>query len=257
HAIATRCPPEGRTMPLGWPVAGNALGIEALPVKHGSVTKPIPGWDVRVLDDKGKAVKPGKIGAIVCKLPLPPGVATTLWNAPQRYRESYLSAHDGFYSTGDAGFFDGDGYLYVMTRTDDVINVAGHRLSTGAIEEVLAGHADVAECGVVGLDDPVKGQVPLALVVLKAGVTRPEDEVIEDLIRAVRENMGAVVAFKAAVVVSRLPKTRSGKILRGTIASIVNGKLYTQPATIEDPATLEEIEQQVAKAGIGAPGLGK
>ena len=236
----------------GWPISGNALGIHKFPIKHGAVTKPIPGWDVRIFDAKGKAVKADDIGAIVCKLPLPPGMATTLWNAPQRYREAYLSKFDGYYSTGDAGYFDEDGYLNVMTRTDDVINVAGHRLSTGAIEEVIASHSDVAECAVVGLDDDLKGQVPLGLAVLKTGVKNPPKTTIKELVTHVRETMGPVVAFKTAVIVPRLPKTRSGKILRGTVAKIANGKDYAQPATIEDPAVLDEVRQALRDADIGA-----
>jgi propionyl-CoA synthetase len=238
----------------GWPISGNALGIHKFLIKHGAVTKPIPGWDVHILDAKGKPVKAGDIGAIVCKLPLPPGVATTLWNAPQRYKDTYLSQFDGYYSTGDAGYFDEDGYLNVMTRTDDVINVAGHRLSTGAIEEVIASHADVAECAVVGLDDDLKGQVPLGLMVLKAGVSNPHETVIKSVVAHVRETMGPVVAFKTAAIVSCLPKTRSGKILRGTVAKIANGKDYTLPATIEEPAALDEVKQALAESGIGAFG---
>ncbi len=238
----------------GWPISGNALGIHKFLIKHGAVTKPIPGWDVHILDAKGKSVKAGDIGAIVCKLPLPPGVATTLWNASQRYKDTYLSQFDGYYSTGDAGYFDEDGYLNVMTRTDDVINVAGHRLSTGAIEEVIASHADVAECAVVGLDDDLKGQVPLGLMVLKAGVSTPHETVIKSVIAHVRETMGPVVAFKTAAIVSCLPKTRSGKILRGTVAKIANGKDYTLPATIEEPAALDEVKQALAESGIGAFG---
>ena len=238
----------------GWPISGNALGIHKFFIKHGAVTKPIPGWDVHILDAKGKSVKAGDIGAIVCKLPLPPGVATTLWNASQRYKDTYLSQFDGYYSTGDAGYFDEDGYLNVMTRTDDVINVAGHRLSTGAIEEVIASHADVAECAVVGLDDDLKGQVPLGLMVLKAGVSTPHETVIKSVIAHVRETMGPVVAFKTAAIVSCLPKTRSGKILRGTVAKIANGKDYTLPATIEEPAALDEVKQALAESGIGAFG---
>ncbi len=238
----------------GWPISGNALGIHKFLIKHGAVTKPIPGWDVHILDAKGKSVKAGDIGAIVCKLPLPPGVATTLWNASQRYKDTYLSQFDGYYSTGDAGYFDEDGYLNVMTRTDDVINVAGHRLSTGAIEEVIASHADVAECAVVGLDDDLKGQVPLGLMVLKAGVSTPHETVIKSVIAHVRETMGPVVAFKTAAIVSCLPKTRSGEILRGTVAKIANGKDYTLPATIEEPAALDEVKQALAESGIGAFG---
>ena len=235
----------------GWPISGNPLGIENFPIKHGAVTKPLPGWDVRILDSEGKEEPQGETGAIVCKLPLPPGVATTLWNAADRYKQAYLTRYPGYYLSGDAGFFDTDGYLNVMTRTDDVINVAGHRLSTGAIEEVLAGHPDIAECAVVGLDDALKGQVPLGLLVLKSGVTRSGPEVLDQVVAHVRESMGAVVAFKTALIVPRLPKTRSGKILRGTVAKIVNGQDYVPPATIEDPAALGEIADSLRGAKIG------
>lgn len=239
----------------GWPISGNALGIHQFSTKHGAVAKPIPGWDVRILDPEGKPVSEGEIGAIVCKLPLPPGMATTLWNAPQRYKEAYLSQFDGYYSTGDAGYFDEDGYLHVMTRTDDVINVAGHRLSTGAIEEVIAAHTDVAECAVVGLDDEIKGQVPMGLMVLKAGVEEESETVAQSIVVHVRESMGAIVAFKTAIIVPRLPKTRSGKILRGTISKIVNGKPYAMPATIEDPDVLDEIKKVLTDSGVGALGI--
>ncbi|MHB1206919.1 MAG: AMP-binding protein [Rhodospirillaceae bacterium] len=225
----------------GWPMASNPLGIERFPIKYGSVTKPVPGWDIRALDGDGQEVPPGETGAIVAKLPLPPGAATTLWNAPERYADAYLTRYPGYYLTGDAGFIDHDGYLSVMTRTDDVINVAGHRLSTGAIEEVIAGHPHIAECAVIGLDDAVKGQVPLGLLVLKAGVACAPETLIAEVVQHVRETMGAVVVFKTAVIVARLPKTRSGKVLRGTIAKIANGHDYTHPATIEDPAVLVEI----------------
>jgi propionyl-CoA synthetase len=235
----------------GWPISGNPLGIENFPLKHGTVTKPLPGWDVQILDADGAQVPQGETGAIVCKLPLPPGVATTLWNAPARYKEAYLARYPGYYLTGDAGFFDDHGYLNVMTRTDDVINVAGHRLSTGAIEEVLAGHADIAECAVVGLEDALKGHVPLGLLVLKAGVARSHAAVIDEVVVHVRESMGAVVAFKTALIVPRLPKTRSGKILRGTVAKIANGQAYVQPATIEDPAVLTDIAASLRAAKIG------
>jgi propionyl-CoA synthetase len=235
----------------GWPIAANPIGIERFPIKHGSVTKPVPGWDVRLLDNAGNEVAADETGAIVCKLPMPPGMATTLWNAQDRYNQAYLSRYPGFYLTGDAGFVDVDGYLSVMTRTDDVINVAGHRLSTGAIEEVLAGHPDIAECAVVGLDDALKGQVPLGLLVLKSGIKRAPGVVIGEIVDHVREAMGAVVAFKTALVVPRLPKTRSGKVLRGTIAKIANGQEYVQPATIEDPAVLSEIADGLRAAKIG------
>ena len=235
----------------GWPISGNPLGIETFPIKHGAVTKPLPGWDVQILDNDGKQVPQGETGAIVCKLPLPPGMATTLWNAADRYKQAYLTRYPGYYLSGDAGFFDERGYLNVMTRTDDVINVAGHRLSTGAIEEVLAGHADIAECAVVGLEDALKGHVPLGLLVLKSGVARSHAAVIDEVVVHVRESMGAVVAFKTALIVPRLPKTRSGKILRGTVAKIANGQDYAQPATIEDPAVLGEIADSLRSAKIG------
>jgi propionyl-CoA synthetase len=236
----------------GWPIAANPLGIESFPVKYGSATKPIPGWNVQALDPAGVPVEPGQTGAIVCKLPLPPGAASTLWNAPERYATAYLEAFPGYYSTGDAGFIDADGYLHIMTRTDDVINVAGHRLSTGAIEEVIAGHPDIAECAVVGMPDSLKGQAPLGFLVLKAGVNRPAAEIVADIVKRVRDQMGAVVAFKTALVVARLPKTRSGKILRGTIVKILTAEPYTMPATIEDPAVLGEIERDLKAAGLVA-----
>jgi propionyl-CoA synthetase len=236
----------------GWPIAANPLGIESFPVKYGSATKPIPGWHVQALDPNGVPVEPGQTGAIVCKLPLPPGAASTLWNAPARYAQAYLEAFPGHYSTGDAGFIDADGYLHIMTRTDDVINVAGHRLSTGAIEEVIAGHPDIAECAVVGMPDSLKGQAPLGFLVLKTGIDRPHGEIVADVVKRIRETMGAVVAFKSAIVVARLPKTRSGKILRGTIVKMLTGEPYAMPATIEDPAVLGEIERDLRAAGLMA-----
>ena len=236
----------------GWPIAANPLGIESFPVKYGSATKPIPGWNVQALDPAGVPVEPGQTGAIVCKLPLPPGAASTLWNAPERYATAYLEAFPGYYSTGDAGFIDADGYLHIMTRTDDVINVAGHRLSTGAIEEVIAGHPDIAECAVVGMPDSLKGQAPLGFLVLKASVNRPHAEIVADIVKRVRDQMGAVVAFKTALIVTRLPKTRSGKILRGTIVKMLTAEPYTMPATIEDPAVLGEIERDLTAAGLVA-----
>jgi propionyl-CoA synthetase len=237
----------------GWPIAANPLGIECFPVKHGSATKPVPGWNVQALDPDGHPVKPGETGAIVCKLPLPPGAASTLWNAPERYAKSYLEAFPGYYSTGDAGFIDADGYLHIMTRTDDVINVAGHRLSTGAIEEAISGHPDIAECAVVGMPDSLKGQAPLGFLVPKSGFNRPHEELTAEIVRRVRDLMGAVVAFKTALVVARLPKTRSGKILRGTIVKMLNDETYTMPATIEDPAVLGEIEGILRENGLLAP----
>jgi propionyl-CoA synthetase len=236
----------------GWAIAANCIGIERLPVKPGSPTKAVPGWDVRVMGDDGGEAAPGDIGAIVVKLPLPPGASPTLWNAEERFREAYLSAFPGYYQTADAGFIDDDGYVFVMARTDDIINVAGHRLSTGAIEEVLASHPDVAECAVIGVADELKGQLPVGFVVLKAGVERPHDEIARELVALVRERIGPVAAFKTAVVVARLPKTRSGKILRGTMRRIADSEDYTTPATIDDPAILDEIA--VALAGVGYAG---
>jgi propionyl-CoA synthetase len=225
----------------GWAIAANCVGIELLPVKAGSVGPGAPGWDVRALDSKGKDVAPGDVGAIACKLPLPPGTLPGLWNAQQRFHDAYLTTFPGYYETGDAGFIDADGYIHVMSRTDDVINVAGHRLSTGAIEEVLAGHPDVAECAVIGAADALKGQLPLGFLVLKAGVDRDPADIVAETVAMVREQVGPVAVFKKATVVKRLPKTRSGKILRGTMRCIADGEEYRMPATIEDPATLDEI----------------
>jgi len=233
----------------GWAIAANCMGIEPLPVKHGSPTKAVPGWDVRVLDAEGKPAAPGAIGALVCKLPLPPGTLPTLWNADERYRKSYLDRFPGFYETADAGMIDEDGYIYVMARTDDIINVAGHRLSTGAMEEVLASHPDVAECAVIGVADPIKGQVPLGFLVLKAGVKRPPAEIEAEAVRLVREKIGPVAAFKTATVVKRLPKTRSGKILRGTMQKIADSEVWRMPATIDDPAILDEIRASLERVG--------
>ena len=233
----------------GWSIAANCIGIEPQPVKAGSVGPPAPGWDVRTLDADGNDVAPGDVGAISCKLPLPPGTLTGLWNAESRFRESYLTTFPGYYETGDAGFIDDDGYIHVMSRTDDVINVAGHRLSTGAIEEVLAGHGDVAECAVIGAADNLKGQLPLGFLVLKSGVGRNSDEIVAETIHLVRDKIGPVAVFKNAVVVERLPKTRSGKILRGTMRKIADSEEYKVPATIEDPAVLEEIGEALASLG--------
>lgn len=235
----------------GWAIAGNPLGIELLPVKVGSPTKPMPGYDVQVLDEGGHPVAPGTLGAIAIKLPLPPGTLPTLWNADDRFKKSYLSHFPGYYETGDAGYIDEDGYVYIMARTDDVINVAGHRLSTGAMEEVLASHKDVAECAVIGVADALKGQLPMGFLCLTKGCTRPHAEVIKECVRLVRDQIGPVAAFKLAVVVDRLPKTRSGKILRGTMAKIADGLEYKMPATIDDPAILDEIT--AALQAIGYP----
>ena len=233
----------------GWAIAANCWGIEQLPVKAGSPTKAVPGYEVRVLDEAGDEKKSGEIGSIVIKLPLPPGNSPTLWQNDQRYVNSYLARYDGCYLTGDAGYRDEDGYLYVMSRIDDVINVAGHRLSTGAMEEVLAAHPDVAECAVFGVADELKGELPLGLVVLKVGVDRPEAELQSELIQRVREEIGPVAAFKLVAVVARLPKTRSGKILRGTMKSIADGRQHKVPATIDDPAILTEIEAALRRLG--------
>ena len=219
----------------GWSIAANCMGIEQLPVKAGSVGPAAPGWDVRTLDTKGNDVAAGDVGAIACKLPLPPGTLTGLWQAEDRFRSSYLETFPGYYETGDAGFVDDDGYIHVMSRTDDVINVAGHRLSTGAIEEVLAAHPDVAECAVIGAADTLKGQLPLGFLVLKAGVNRSPEDIVAETVAMVRDKVGPVAVFKKAVVVTRLPKTRSGKILRGTMRCIADSEEYKAPATIEDP----------------------
>ncbi len=233
----------------GWPIVSNPLGIESLPIKPGSPTVPIPGWDVLVVDSEGNELPPGTIGEIVIKLPLPPGALPTLWNNDEGFIQSYLSAHPGYYVTSDAGFQDEDGYVSIMSRIDDIINVAGHRLSTGGMEEVLAGHPDVAECAVIGVADELKGQIPLGFAVLKAGVTKSPEDVTAELIARVRDQIGPVAAFKVATVVDRLPKTRSGKVLRGTMRAIADGTPWSMPATIEDPAVLNEIGGALTKLG--------
>ena len=225
----------------GWAIASTCLGIENTPVKAGSPGRPVPGWQVQVVDDAGHPIKAGDIGAIVVKLPMAPGSLPTLWNNDARFVDSYMADYPGFYKTGDAGYMDEDGYVYVMSRTDDIINVAGHRLSTGGMEEVLAAHPDVAECAVLGVNDALKGQVPLGFLVLKSGVSRAGADIVAEVVQAVRQEIGPVAAFKQAVIVQRLPKTRSGKILRGTIQKIANGEDYPMPATIDDPAILDEI----------------
>jgi propionyl-CoA synthetase len=235
----------------GWAITGNCIGLEHLPVKLGSSTKPAPGYDLRVLDADGREMKRGEIGALCVKLPLPPGASPTLWNADERYVRAYLAEYPGYYNTADAGYIDEDGYVFVMTRTDDIINDAGHRLSTGAIEEVLAAHPDVAECAVIGIADLLKGQVPLGFLVLKAGANMPPERVAAETVALVRERIGPVASFKDAVVVQRLPKTRSGKILRGTLRRIADGEEYRMPATIEDPAALAEIAELIKGAGFG------
>ena len=238
----------------GWPVAANCIGIERLPVVPGSPTKPVPGWDLRVVDEDGNPRQRGEIGALVVKLPLPPGSSPTLWKADDRFLGTYLSNFPGYYETADAGYIDDNGYVFVMARTDDIINVAGHRLSTGAIEEVLAAHPDVAECAVVGVADELKGQIPLGLLVLKAGVEREHDEICDETVQLVRARVGPVAVFKQAVVVDRLPKTRSGKILRGTMRRIADGEEYTTPATIDDPAILPEIADALERIGYASAG---
>jgi propionyl-CoA synthetase len=235
----------------GWPICANCLGLAALPVKPGSPTRPVPGWDVRVLDAEGHPVAPGLIGNLAIRLPLPPGSLPTLWQQDERYVQSYLSEFPGFYQTGDAGYIDEDGYIYVMTRTDDIINVAAHRLSTGGIEEAVSAHPDVAECAVIGIADAIKGQVPLAFIVLKAGIARDHALIEHEIIEKVRDRIGPVASFKRALVVNRLPKTRSGKILRQTMRGLADGKPVAVPATIEDHAVLEEITQRLKAAGLG------
>jgi propionyl-CoA synthetase len=233
----------------GYTIAGNPAGLEALPVKIGSPTVPMPGYDVQILGDDGHPLEPNTLGAIAIKLPLPPGTLPTLWNAEERFQKSYLTAFPGFYETGDAGMIDEDGYLYIMARTDDVINVAGHRLSTGGMEEVLAAHPDVAECAVIGVTDQLKGQLPVGFVCLTTGVDRDHSEITAECVKLVRERIGPVAAFKLAVVVDRLPKTRSGKILRGTMVKIADSETFKMPATIDDPVILDEIK--VALRTIG------
>ncbi|VEN73386.1 propionyl-CoA synthetase [Candidatus Desulfarcum epimagneticum] len=233
----------------GWSICANCLGLGKMKVKEGSPTKPAPGWNVQAVDKDARPVKPGEIGALVVKLPLPPGALPTLWNDDARYIESYLDEFPGCYKTADAGFIDEDGYVFVMSRTDDIINVAGHRLSTGAMEEALADHPDVAECAVLGVEDALKGEVPVGFLVLNAGVSRDHGEIIKEVIQMVRDRIGPVASFKTATVVKRLPKTRSGKILRGTIKKIADNKEYKMPATIDDPAILGEIEDSLNEIG--------
>ena len=235
----------------GWPIASNCIGLGMLPIKLGSPTKVVPGFDVKVLGENGEEMPAGKIGALVLKLPMPPGCLPTLWHNDSGYQQSYLSRYPGYYLSGDAGYRDEDGYLFIMSRVDDIINVAGHRLSTGGIEEVLAAHPDVAECAVVGVADALKGEVPIGFVVTKAGVTKQAEDIVSELIARVRKTIGPVAAFKQASLVPRLPKTRSGKILRGTIKKIADGESYVTPATIDDPDILDEIT--TALAGLGYP----
>ncbi len=233
----------------GWPMGANCLGLGAIPVKPGSCARAVPGYDVRVLGADGHEVSSGQTGSLVVKLPLPPGCLPTLWDNDAGFVQSYLSQYPGYYLTADAGYKDADGYLWVMSRTDDIINVAGHRLSTGAMEEVLASHPDVAECAVVGVADQLKGEIPLGFIVLKAGVQRAPEAVVPDLVEMVRERIGPVACFKTATVVQRLPKTRSGKILRGTMKKIADGIEYRVPPTIDDPVILDEITTALTSLG--------
>ena len=234
----------------GWPIAANCTGIELLPVKAGSAGPAVPSWDVQVLSDEGYQVAAGEIGSIAIKLPMPPGTLPTLWRNDDRFVDSYLSSFEGYYATGDAGYIDEDGYIFVMSRTDDIINVAGHRLSTGGMEEVLAGHPDVAECAVIGVNDALKGQVPLGFVVLKSGTARAGTDILAEIVQRVRSEIGPVAAFKQAIIVCRLPKTRSGKILRATMQKIVQNEEFPMPATIDDPVILYEIDEAVSQAGL-------
>src|SRR5262249_22880841 len=231
------------------PAIANCIGVEKFPVKPGSSAKPVPGYDVQVIGKEGQQVAPGTIGGIVIKLPLPPGTLPTMWNNDEGYKKHYLDPYPGYYLTGDAGYRDEDGYVWIMSRIDDIINVAGHRLSTGAMEEVLASHPDVAECAVIGAADAIKGELPLGMIVLKAGVSRPEDQIVSEVVQLVRDKIGPVAAFKLAIVVKRLPKTRSGKILRGTMRKIADGVEYSMPATIDDPAILDEITVALRSSG--------
>ena len=233
----------------GWTIAGNPLGIEALPIKIGSPSVAMPGYEVHILDEAGNRQPENTLGAIALKLPLPPGTLPTLWNADARYRSSYLTTFPGYYETGDAGIIDEDGYLYIMARTDDVINVAGHRLSTGAMEEVLANHPDVAECAVIGVSDQLKGQLPLGFLCLSNGVNRPHAEIVAECVQMMRDVIGPVAAFKLAVVIKRLPKTRSGKILRATMVKIADSEAFKMPATIDDPDILDEIKEALQSLG--------
>ncbi len=235
----------------GWPVAGNPLGLGLLPVKYGSPAVPLPGYDVQVLDDAGHPVEAGTLGNVVVKLPLPPGCLTTLWKADDRFRAAYLEEYPGYYKTADAGYIDEDGYVFIMARTDDIINVAGHRLSTGAMEEVCVSHPDVAECAVIGIADPLKGQIPAGFLVINSNVSRETSDIETEVIALVRERIGPVAAFRTAICVKRLPKTRSGKILRATIQKIADRQPWKMPATIDDPAILDEITEALHAKGIG------
>jgi len=233
-----------------WAISANCAGIKLEKTKYGSACKPVPGYDVKILKSDGKEAKPNEMGDVVVKLPLPPGTFPTLWGADQRYKETYMSNYPGYYQTYDAGHIDEDGYVWIMSRTDDIINVAGHRLSTGAMEEVLAEHKDVAECAVLGIADKLKGQLPIGLLTLKAGVTKKHEDISKECVQMIRQKIGPVAAFKTAIVIKRLPKTRSGKILRGTVRKIADGETYKMPATIDDPAILDEIKEDLKKNNI-------
>ena len=234
----------------GWPMSGNPVGLGLLPIKPGSPGVPMPGYDIQVLDDGGLAVPAGMLGTIVCKLPRPPSGFPTLWNAEERFRKAYLDEFPGYYATADAGIIDEDGYVFIMARTDDIINVAGHRLSTGAMEEVIAGHPVIAECAVVGVADSLKGQIPLGFYVTNAGAQFDPEDLERDLVALVREKIGPVAAFKTAVEVARLPKTRSGKVLRGTMQKIADGDAWKMPAAIDDPLILDEIGAALEARGL-------
>jgi propionyl-CoA synthetase len=236
----------------GWAIAANPVGLGALPVKYGSPAVAMPGYDIKILDEARKPVPAGKMGSVVVKLPLPPSCLPTLWQQDERFKESYLAEFPGYYKTADAGFRDEDGYLFIMSRTDDIINVAGHRLSTGSMEEVLSSHPDVAECAVIGMRDELKGEVPCGFIVLKAGVARPAHEIEKEIVAMVRDKIGPVAAFKLAITVNRLPKTRSGKILRGTMKKIADREAWIMPAAIDDPAILDEIGAALKSRGLGA-----
>jgi propionyl-CoA synthetase len=233
----------------GWPVAANPVGLGLMPVKHGSPARPMPGYDVRVVDDAGHPVAAGTLGNVVIKLPMPPGCLPTLWNADERFRNAYLEEFPGYYKTADAGYLDEDGYLFIMSRTDDIINCAGHRLSTGAMEEVCATHPDVAECAVIGVADALKGQIPCGFLVLKSNSAKPHAEIEKEVVGLVRDQIGPVAAFKMVLCVKRLPKTRSGKILRGTMQKIADREPWKMPATIDDPAILDEIGEALRARG--------
>ncbi len=235
----------------GWPITANCLGLEFFPIKPGSPTKAVPGFNVQILDNDGKELGPNQEGIVTLKLPLPPGCLPTLWEQDQRYVESYVSVYPGYYFTGDGGYIDDEGYVYIMGRVDDVINVAGHRLSTGGMEEIVATHPDVAECAVLGVEDNLKGQVPVGFFVLKAGVTKSSEEIAKECVQMVRDQIGAVASFRVATEVPRLPKTRSGKILRGTMRKIADNEEYRMPSTIDDPTVLDEVEEAIIKIGYG------